>query len=994
MDAAPTLRNGEPIALPPGVLFRPIVKPAQTADYLTVVTSSGKPCGKLIDCVDGQWKKSTGVAQSTYSARTVPVPDAASMAAALGALKPSEFILPSWAPGTEDGSPFGVCAAGWLSKRIGTPDGESPLGFFRLDGKWWTCRFKDNFQASTWAPFDADASKDMPAALRWESFEEWLAKMQGARLLPSSLSAVLLHSSSARVTFDGAPVFVNSGSNFRFYVQTAPSSYLPSEWVRSLLVLASNAGLGWMKASHSSTDGATMGTQPWSTFDPSVLRHPAQPEFDGAPFLKPSAVMAGAVVGPASPRVFSGARWDTSTIRVDDAALSAFYKRSGIKAERTSTGAVAGLSWILEDLRPTTTVETQAGSISIADFARSGDTHVRCQVPSDYRDSSSWNAYLGRHKDGTPFLFDNGAGIRHVYARPEAPPEYDDADMPPDAERVRIPGEDDGEEFVSPNTSSDQRRASENKSAPDAFDRMAPHISKSVRHALDLFGRRFRGEEKALPLPWPEMSKVLEGGLWPGAHILTGATGTGKTAFAMQVVINALLDQHPTLYVGLELDTDQIIARLASLIFVEDAKDGRPSFQWSHLYLGKTDPKVVEAQLLDFAQNVPLHTEEARPGGWSSSEITKLAEGLKAKYPEAAAAHKSPLIVIDFLQLVGPTDPKAHHREELRERIGAAAYAGREVARKTGAVVFMLSSISRAGARELKDLSNECELGTSDPSELVGLGKESGDIEFSADTVFTLACEPRQPSDEYTNVWVAIAKQRAGRPDWALLRFNGSWLYETPSDAREQHVSERKKPRDAGRERAEEKAFTDTIAEVLEVLQTGPKSGRELRDALKGRGVRVDRAVRDLLTSGHIREAAKRRGGYPLWELNVAGAPTSSGFVPSSSGTHSTDAPLGASSPLRSKRDAPTAVNSGPKQSRAKNGTNSAPEPTSAELDDYYRAMAKLALDQDKALDVAESQISESAAKARIEGDAIRSSVMAASGQSDSAPPDTEEDGR
>jgi hypothetical protein len=45
----------------------------------------------------------------------------------------------------------------------------------------------------------------------------------------------------------------------------------------------------------------------------------------------------------------------------------------------------------------------------------------------------------------------------------------------------------------------------------------------------------------------------------------------------------------------------------------------------------------------------------------------------------------------------------------------------------------MLSSISRSGAAELAKAADEDTLGTGDPADLVGLGKESGDIELSVE---------------------------------------------------------------------------------------------------------------------------------------------------------------------------------------------------------------------------------------------------------------------
>lgn len=60
------------------------------------------------------------------------------------------------------------------------------------------------------------------------------------------------------------------------------------------------------------------------------------------------------------------------------------------------------------------------------------------------------------------------------------------------------------------------------------------------------------------------------------------------------------------------------------------------------------------------------------------------------------------------------------------------------------------------------------------------MGKESGEIEFAADSVLVLVREPwrdGRPPKEGTHVWLAVAKQRVGPPTWVELRFNGHYFF-------------------------------------------------------------------------------------------------------------------------------------------------------------------------------------------------------------------------
>jgi len=100
----PVTRDGKIITLPPGVEYAPIVMPAMTAPFITVLRSqTGNPSGKLIDFKDGAWIKSaSGAKEATYLARTVHVPTEDAMADALRGLRDDEFIIAGWVPGTEE----------------------------------------------------------------------------------------------------------------------------------------------------------------------------------------------------------------------------------------------------------------------------------------------------------------------------------------------------------------------------------------------------------------------------------------------------------------------------------------------------------------------------------------------------------------------------------------------------------------------------------------------------------------------------------------------------------------------------------------------------------------------------------------------------------------------------------------------------------------------------------------------------------------------------
>lgn len=314
--------------------------------------------------------------------------------------------------------------------------------------------------------------------------------------------------------------------------------------------------------------------------------------------------------------------------------------------------------------------------------------------------------------------------------------------------------------------------------------------------ALARMRRRRDGEDKPVPLPWSRTSDELHGGLWPGCWILVGGTGVGKSQWAFEVAYNAAVRRAvPVAYVGLELDETGLVARLAALGMMggEVARPAslthpgqRERVKWSEMYLGRGDPDPLRlfdsppgTDVLARLNAAPfyLSTGEARGGasGWSYREIMRIAEDLRAAHPDGPA-----LLVVDFLQLVG-ADPDAGHREDLRERIANAAYAGRMAARKHGISVLLLSATARGyyslfAGKGAKGENIE-PLGNGDPGRFLGTGKESGETEYAADGVLALCRGPWPKGAAPPDVWLAVAKSRTGRgprAGWCCYGFDGT----------------------------------------------------------------------------------------------------------------------------------------------------------------------------------------------------------------------------
>lgn len=273
--------------------------------------------------------------------------------------------------------------------------------------------------------------------------------------------------------------------------------------------------------------------------------------------------------------------------------------------------------------------------------------------------------------------------------------------------------------------------------------------------ALERMQGRADGRERPIPLPWDGLSERLGGGLWPGLHVLVGNTGSGKSQLALQLAVHAAKCKIPTLYLGLELGQLDLVARVIGL---------HTSRKWSRLYLG-TDPAELPSirDDLDDLRDLPLHLETGDSYAWDYERIRLRAGDMAEAYP-TEGGHAPILLVVDYLQLLA--SPPDRPGEDVRERVGRAAYVLRDVARRFDAAVLVLSSTAREHYRTL-DEEKQIER----PEQLVGLGKESGELEYSADSLWVL--RRLQRTDGESRMQLGVAKVRAGTPGWVHLSFNG-----------------------------------------------------------------------------------------------------------------------------------------------------------------------------------------------------------------------------
>lgn len=273
----------------------------------------------------------------------------------------------------------------------------------------------------------------------------------------------------------------------------------------------------------------------------------------------------------------------------------------------------------------------------------------------------------------------------------------------------------------------------------------APAVSADLEHLFETSLARANGTDTPLKTPWPLTNERLGGGgFWPGMYVLVGNTGAGKSQWAVQYAVHAARTGIPVLYLALELSRRDLAARVVGAV------TGAP---WSRLLLGRmTEPELHEVfgRAEPLIRRMPLHSECGVPYGYGVETLVQRAWALRPK-----------LIVLDYLQVCG-----GRAGEEPRVTVGKVSYAARALARDLDAVVLVLSSTARTNYETLV-----CNHDT-DPASLVGLGKESGEIEYAADGVLVLARD-RSLGDVRARSLI-VAKNRYGELGRVGLHWNGT----------------------------------------------------------------------------------------------------------------------------------------------------------------------------------------------------------------------------
>ena len=268
----------------------------------------------------------------------------------------------------------------------------------------------------------------------------------------------------------------------------------------------------------------------------------------------------------------------------------------------------------------------------------------------------------------------------------------------------------------------------------------AKPMREPTREAMNVITKMLmkKGELTGVASGYKDLDALLWGFQRQEMIVLAARPSMGKTSLALNFAEAAVMpkrgDPVGTLVFSLEMSAAQLALRMLcsrARVNMKLLRDGLLSKN------GEEQNRLVETA--DEFSKAPLFIDDS-----SALSIMQL----RAKARRIHARHKLGLIVVDYLQLLSPTDARMPREQQVAE----ASRGLKSLAKELDVPVVVLSQLNRSSEKEGRT------------PKLADL-RESGSIEQDADVVLMLA-RPRDADEKYQvaadSADLIVAKQRNG----------------------------------------------------------------------------------------------------------------------------------------------------------------------------------------------------------------------------------------
>jgi hypothetical protein len=240
------------------------------------------------------------------------------------------------------------------------------------------------------------------------------------------------------------------------------------------------------------------------------------------------------------------------------------------------------------------------------------------------------------------------------------------------------------------------------------------------------------------------------GGFKTGIHLLSGGPGTGKTTFALQIAADVADSGTPVLYLTFENTPEQLTRRGIAAAGGMDSRDvrrGRVPMKEARTAAERWSEKARRLAIVD-----------------GHSELTRPQLRAKARRHRNRFDADRCLVVVDYLQFYAKVAEDLRGMDTRAKVEVMGDELRNDVGKRLRSPVLAISSQSRSGYN-----------GDGEAKVRLDTLKESGDLEYTADTVSFLTPplkdETRQATGQAKAIDLTVAKNRHGEKGAVELIF-------------------------------------------------------------------------------------------------------------------------------------------------------------------------------------------------------------------------------
>lgn len=210
-----------------------------------------------------------------------------------------------------------------------------------------------------------------------------------------------------------------------------------------------------------------------------------------------------------------------------------------------------------------------------------------------------------------------------------------------------------------------------------------------------------------------ELDKI-SGGLYPGLYVIAATSSLGKTTFSHQIADNLAAAGNDVLFFSLEQSRLELVSKSLARIAYRDMAQDLTSLQIRKGQYQDVTRAAAQQYLSTVGERMNIIE------GNFSCNIAFIGEYIR-RY--IRRNNCSPVIFIDYLQILQPAEDVNNRHTSIKETIDNVVTELKRISREHDLTVFIISSVNRANYLTPIDFESL---------------KESGSVEYTADVIWGL----------------------------------------------------------------------------------------------------------------------------------------------------------------------------------------------------------------------------------------------------------------